>query len=294
MIVAKSGKWTNPEVMALQKHYMALGPKRCAKLLGRVPSSVQQKAGKLGLVKEQRYTRAELENIVENYAKKGPLALSEEMNRSQKAIRSMAVRLGLAINSETKSRIAAWNRAKWTQESKDRQSAKMKTKKGEKSPSWKGGVCNVSEMIRGRLYTAWVKYIFQRDGYTCRLCSEKGGKLVAHHTRTFAQIRDAVIESHPELNLNDYRGRDRLADLVIDAHELSDGITLCRSCHKNHHLENGVNCGDILPSGVEDNPQPSQSNVISIVGWKVQRLTGEDTQTNNPDTSAPMLKPLSI
>ncbi len=35
-----------------------------------------------------------------------------------------------------------------------------------------------------------------------------------------------------------------------------------------------------------DNQQPSQSNVIQFVDWKVQRLMGEDSQTNNPDKSS--------
>lgn len=47
--------------------------------------------------------------------------------------------------------------------------------------------------------------------------------------------------------------------------------------------------GELLetPNGkAEGNQQPSQSNVVKIVDWKVQRLMGEETTTNKPDTSA--------
>jgi len=150
----------------------------------------------------------------------------------------------------------------------------------------------VSEMIRGRLYSAWTRFVFERDGHTCRLCGERGGKLVAHHVRTFAEIRDEAIGQYPHLDMGNYDDRDTLADLVIEAHRLSDGITLCQNCHKMHHLENGVNCGEVLTGNAEDNPQPSLSNVISIVDRKVQRLTLEESQTNKSDTSAPMLNAL--
>lgn len=36
----------------------------------------------------------------------------------------------------------------------------------------------------------------------------------------------------------------------------------------------------------EGNQQLSRSNVLSFVGRKVQRLPGEDAQSNNPGTSA--------
>ena len=102
------------------------------------------------------------------------------------------------------------------------------------------------------------------------------------------KIRSAVLEQRPELNPVNQKHKEILADLVVEAHELKDGVTLCRSCHKRHHLENGVNCGDLLPGSAGDNPQPSLPNVLQFVGRKVQRLTVEDAQSNKTDTSAPL------
>lgn len=57
----------------------------------------------------------------------------------------------------------------------------------------------------------------------------------------------------------------------------------------NYHFEKR---GELLEtpnslSRAMDNQQPSQSNVKNIVDWKVQRLIGEESQTNKPNTSAP-------
>lgn len=76
-------------------------------------------------------------------------------------------------------------------------------------------------------------------------------------------------------------------------------VTLCRKCHarikgKETQWEDYFTriirkSGELLetPNGkAEGNQQPSQSNVVKIVDWKVQRLMGEETTTNKPDTSA--------
>ncbi|MEW6214551.1 MAG: hypothetical protein AB1478_05015, partial [Nitrospirota bacterium] len=44
--------------------------------------------------------------------------------------------------------------------------------------------------------------------------------------------------------------------------------------------------GELLGHPERDNQQPSLPNVLSIVGRKVHRLTGEEAQANKPDTSA--------
>lgn len=53
----------------------------------------------------------------------------------------------------------------------------------------------------------WRNAVFQRDNYTCRGCGVRGGRLEAHHVKPY--------KAYPELR-----------------HVLSNGMTLCRSCHK--------------------------------------------------------------
>lgn len=44
--------------------------------------------------------------------------------------------------------------------------------------------------------------------------------------------------------------------------------------------------GELLETLERDNQKPSLSNVLKLVDRKAHRLTGEDTQTDKPDTSA--------
>lgn len=72
---------------------------------------------------------------------------------------------------------------------------------------WKGGVTSENMKIRKSSdYIHWRKKVFERDNFTCVLCSKIGGKLNADHIFPFS--------THPELRM-----------------EISNGRTLCISCH---------------------------------------------------------------
>lgn len=62
-------------------------------------------------------------------------------------------------------------------------------------------------------YKMWRKAVFERDNYTCQICGKRGGRLNAHHI-------------------------ERYRDCVSKRTDVSNGITVCESCHKNiHHVE---------------------------------------------------------
>ncbi|HWN95713.1 MAG TPA: HNH endonuclease [Methylomirabilota bacterium] len=66
---------------------------------------------------------------------------------------------------------------------------------------------------RSHLYPKWREAVFQRDGYRCQKCGDdRGGNLRAHHLKSFAE--------HPELRF-----------------EISNGITLCHTCHELEHFK---------------------------------------------------------
>lgn len=70
--------------------------------------------------------------------------------------------------------------------------------------------------------TGWLLSVYERDGYTCQVCGDKGGELQAHH---ITQVSDIVEE---------IEGREN-----IEKHELfgdvNNGITLCIDCHDAVH-----------------------------------------------------------
>jgi hypothetical protein len=70
-----------------------------------------------------------------------------------------------------------------------------------------GRVTPERELIKCRKeYLEWRKMVFARDGYRCVICGKTGGEINAHHIKSF--------KDYPELRV-----------------EVSNGITLCRSCH---------------------------------------------------------------
>lgn len=85
--------------------------------------------------------------------------------------------------------------------------------KGNKSHLWRGGITKNMRLIRTSLeYRNWRKLVFERDNYTCVWCGARNGDGKAH-TLNADHIKPFSL--YPELR-----------------YELSNGRTLCHSCHK--------------------------------------------------------------
>lgn len=83
--------------------------------------------------------------------------------------------------------------------------------RGPDNPAWKGGIVRlIDEDRQTSQYSEWRTAVFRRDNYTCQICEQIGGKLVAHHIKSYADF--------PELRF-----------------EVNNGITLCRSDHSRLH-----------------------------------------------------------
>ena len=77
--------------------------------------------------------------------------------------------------------------------------------------NWKGGITPKNQKGRAsKEYADWRKAVFIRDDFTCQKCGIKGGKLNAHHIKTWA--------TYPDLR-----------------YDVTNGITLCSKCHKELH-----------------------------------------------------------
>jgi len=83
--------------------------------------------------------------------------------------------------------------------------------KGEKHWNWKGGITDANSKIRrSHKYNVWRKAVYKRDNWTCVKCHKKQKCPIAHHKKSF--------NDYPKLRF-----------------EVSNGITVCRSCHRKIH-----------------------------------------------------------
>lgn len=86
---------------------------------------------------------------------------------------------------------------------------------GKKHWNWKGGITTENMQVRNSvLYKTWRTQVFERDWHTCQKCRTYGGKLNAHHIEDFS------------------------SNLELRA-EVSNGVTLCKDCHKDFHHQYG-------------------------------------------------------
>ncbi len=144
---------------------------------------------------------------------------------------------------------------------------------GENCSNWKGGITAISSDNLKTPEFRELKKIVLAIFPVCVICGNDNHRHV-HHIKTRRE--------YPEL-----------------AFEQSNLVTVCRYCHSSikgkekeweeYFMRLVCKGGELLetPNAKgEGNQQPSQSNVVSLVDWKVQRLTGEDTQSDKPDTSA--------
>lgn len=308
-------KWTSIDKEYLINHYICDGPNLCSLHLNRNINSIKKMACRLTLSKKRRpFTNDEIEFIKENYAEKGPIALSKELKLNKTSICGVARRLKLKMTSEARGKISTKTNTgrKYSQETCDKignanrkynepnkciecghiivreakkcKPCELKSRMGEKHNWWNGGVTPLYDLVFKRLYPIWKFPIMVRDKFECQDCHNVNINLEVHHLRLFTIIRDKILNENPHLSIKN--DKYELAELIISEHKLEDGITLCRPCHENRHWNKQGELLEPPNASSMDNQQPSQSNVINIVDWKVQRLMGEESQTNNPDTSA--------
>lgn len=95
-------------------------------------------------------------------------------------------------------------------------------RRGKFHPMWKGGMTSLYKRVHNLPeYKEWRHKVFVRDRFTCVECRKVGGKLNAHHIKSFKQIfRENKIESILE------------AQMCKELWIVENGITLCEECHK--------------------------------------------------------------
>lgn len=74
-------------------------------------------------------------------------------------------------------------------------------------------------------YRQWRSDVFTRDGFTCRNCKQKGGRLNADHIKEFAKI----LQENNILTIKE-------ALVCAELWNINNGRTLCVPCHKTRKV----------------------------------------------------------
>lgn len=116
------------------------------------------------------------------------------------------------VSIETRNKISKTLRDKYKDPNyKKRVIGASRPPKGPDHWNWKGGLTPINQLQRNSAEaTMWRNTVFNRDEYTCQGCSSRGGKLHAHHIVPWAVSVELRFE-------------------------VSNGCTLCESCHKIIH-----------------------------------------------------------
>lgn len=117
---------------------------------------------------------------------------------------------------------------------------------GEKNGNWRGGITPLHRKLRNsEQYKEWRKAVFERDGYTCVWCGQKGGKLNADHIKPFCAF--------PELRF-----------------DVSNGRTLCIACHEktDTYLSGALKYRDGCQEAAKlpgNKPTPDQQGFLQVI-----------------------------
>jgi NUMOD3 motif len=87
--------------------------------------------------------------------------------------------------------------------------------RGPKSSNWKGGITPINKLIRrSSKYLRWVDEVFNRDDYVCQKTGIRGGRLEAHHIKSFSENQSLRLD-------------------------INNGITLSVNSHREFHKKYG-------------------------------------------------------
>lgn len=108
------------------------------------------------------------------------------------------------------------NKQGHSEETKRKMRGKRVSISGENHPQWNPNITDEDRVDKRKYpeYQDWRKAVYERDDYICQVCSNIRGNLNAHHLESYT--------SNKELRTT-----------------LSNGVTLCETCHKDFHHQYG-------------------------------------------------------
>jgi len=100
---------------------------------------------------------------------------------------------------------------------------------------WNGRTTDLGRNIRAcKKYREYRQKCFERDHFICQKTGQKGGKLNAHHIKSFRKIFKEFLESYPQFDPN--KDKTRLLKLAQDYEpfwDLNNVITVSEEFHKH-------------------------------------------------------------
>ena len=111
---------------------------------------------------------------------------------------------------------------------------------GADNPAYRGGVTHLRALIRNsKAYKGWKELVYQRDRYRCQKCNVLGTHktLECHHIgKEFAELLQDFILLYSKYSLpKDEQRLLELSQCYAPLWRISQGQTLCRECHREHH-----------------------------------------------------------
>jgi len=104
--------------------------------------------------------------------------------------------------------------------------------RGSNNHQWRGGR-SIAEMIRGSPRSReWIRFVLERDDFTCQQCKKRGVHLHAHHIVPFSRILSLFLEQHSLDNLEVLLSVSQEYEEFFDP---DNGVSLCVECHKGIH-----------------------------------------------------------
>lgn len=110
-----------------------------------------------------------------------------------------------------------------------------KSMSGKGNPRYIDGRTSLYRLIKNlQEYKIWRKTIYDRDGYKCKECGEKGKdrNLECHHIKEFRIILDEFLSIYNNFSpIEDKETLVRLAVTYEPFWNIDNGKTLCKKCH---------------------------------------------------------------
>ena len=128
---------------------------------------------------------------------------------------------------------------KHTTEAKLKMSKSRTGKTGEKATAWKGGKESLNKRVKRHIFRniCWGAKVLERDKHKCQCCGTSD-KLDAHHIKPISLIiKELLIGKEAWTDEEKFQYLITCQEIIDES--LLNGITLCRKCHKEHHISWG-------------------------------------------------------